>query len=46
MAEDQGSPELSTTEARQGTVEGIVRYVLGISLALVVAGFAVAYLVS
>ena len=46
MADNQGFPELSTTEARQGTMEGIVRYVLGISLALVVSGFAVAYLIS
>jgi hypothetical protein len=33
MAEDQGSAELTTTDARQATKEGVVRYVLGISLA-------------
>jgi hypothetical protein len=32
-----------TTEARQGTQEGVVRYVLGISLALVIIAFAVIY---
>jgi hypothetical protein len=45
MAEDQGSAELTTTDARQATKEGVVRYVLGISLSLVIVGFLVAYLV-
>jgi hypothetical protein len=45
MAENHGSPELSTTNARQATKEGVVRYVLGISLALVILGFFIAYLV-
>ena len=44
MADDQGSPELSPTDARQASKEGLVRYVLGISLALVIAGFAIAYI--
>jgi hypothetical protein len=35
--------EVSMTEARQGTQEGVVRYVLGISLALVIIAFAVIY---
>lgn len=33
----------STTEARQGTTEGVVRYVLLASLVLVVVLFIVAY---
>ena len=43
MAEDQGSVELSATAARQATKDGVVRYVLGVSLILVIAGFLVAY---
>jgi hypothetical protein len=43
MAEDQGSAKLSPTEARQATKEGVVRYVLAISLVLVIAGFLIAY---
>jgi hypothetical protein len=35
---------VTTTEARQATKEGVVRYVLAISLALVVVLFVVAYL--
>ncbi|HEV2100910.1 MAG TPA: hypothetical protein VGR45_18535 [Stellaceae bacterium] len=35
---------VSETEARQATKEGVVRYVLAISLVLVVVLFAVAYL--
>ena len=35
---------VTTTEARQATKEGVVRYVLLISLALVVVLFLVAYL--
>jgi hypothetical protein len=38
--------ELSTTEARQGTRENVVRYVLAISMALVIIGFAVIYYVT
>ena len=34
------------TEVRQGSKYGIVRYVLAISTALVVIGFAVAYMTS
>lgn len=45
MAQNQGSPDVTTTEARQATKEGVGRYVLGISLALVVLGFFIAYLV-
>jgi hypothetical protein len=45
MAEDQGSAELTATDARQATKEGVVRYVLAISLALVIGGFLIAYLV-
>ena len=35
---------VTTTEARQATKEGVVRYVLAISLALVVVLFVSAYL--
>jgi hypothetical protein len=35
---------VTTTEARQPTKEGVVRYILAISLALVVVLFVVAYL--
>lgn len=45
MAQNQGSPDITTTDARQATKEGVVRYVLGISLALVIVGFFIAYLV-
>jgi hypothetical protein len=45
MAQNHGSPDVTTTEARQATKEGVVRYVLGISLALVILGFFIAYLV-
>jgi hypothetical protein len=44
MTDHRSSAELSATEARQATKEGVVRYVLGISLFLVIAGFAIAYL--
>jgi hypothetical protein len=40
-----GRLDVSTTEARQGSQEGVVRYVLGMSLALVVLAFAIAYFV-
>jgi hypothetical protein len=36
---------VNTTEARQGTKEGVVRYVLLISLVLVVVLFAIAYII-
>lgn len=36
----------SPTEARAGTKEGVVRYVLAISLALVVVLFIVGYIVA
>lgn len=36
----------SPTNARAGSKEGVVRYVLGISIALVVILFVVGYLVS
>jgi hypothetical protein len=45
MAQNHGSPDVTTTDARQATKEGVVRYVLGISLALVILGFFIAYLV-
>ena len=38
--------EKPPTEARAASKEGVVRYVLGISIVLVVILFAVAYLVS
>jgi hypothetical protein len=37
--------EISTIDARQGTREGVVRYVLGISLTLVIVGFVVIYMI-
>lgn len=44
---DDGRRVVETpTEARQGSKPGIVRYVLAISLALVVIAFAVAYITS
>jgi hypothetical protein len=44
--QDGGRIELSTTEARQGTRENVVRYVLIISMAVVIIGFAVIYYVT
>jgi hypothetical protein len=38
-----GSVELSATSARQASTEGVVRYVLAISLTLVIIALAVAY---
>lgn len=38
------SPVLNETEARQGVPTGHMRYVLGISLALVIVAFTVIYL--
>ena len=43
MRQDDRRLEVPGTEARSGTREGVVRYVLGISLALVIIGFAVIY---
>jgi hypothetical protein len=40
---EEGRLEISTTEARQGTRENVVRYVLIISMAVVIVGFAVIY---
>jgi len=37
--------EVPTTAARSATKEGVGRYVLGISLTLVIAAFVIAYLV-
>lgn len=38
------APVKTPTAARQGSREGVVRYVLGISLALVIAAMVIAYL--
>jgi hypothetical protein len=46
MADNKGHVEIPPTAARQATNEGIVRYVLVISLALVIVAFVVVYLVS
>jgi hypothetical protein len=40
----KGPNEIETTRARQGEAPGHVRYVLVISMALVVAAFAIIYL--
>jgi hypothetical protein len=45
MVENHGPPDVTATDSRQATKEGVVRYVLGISLALVILGFLIAYLV-
>ncbi len=39
-------PPGSTNAARQGATHGVVRYVLGISLVLVVVAFVIAYVAS
>ena len=46
MAENEGHVEKSPTAARQASNEGVVRYVLMISLALVIVAFVVVYLIS
>lgn len=46
MDKEQGSVEVPAREARQASKEGVVRYVLGISLTLVVIGFIIAYFAS
>ncbi len=43
--EDNVHRELPAEDARQGETPGIVRYMLGVSLGLVVVAFAVIYLV-
>ncbi len=43
---EDGHPVISTTRARQGKTLGAMRYVLGVSLALVIIIFAVAYLIT
>ena len=40
-----GAPVVDGTEARAGSREGVVRYVLGIGLGLAVAAMVVAYFV-
>jgi hypothetical protein len=42
---DQSPPRDATTKARQGETTGVVRWVLGISLSLVIIGMVVAFLV-
>ena len=46
MAENKEHVEIPPTAERQATKEGVVRYVLVISLALVIVAFVVVYLVS
>ena len=41
---DQAPPKDASTKARQGETAGIVRWVLGISLTLVIIGIVVAFL--
>jgi hypothetical protein len=43
---EDGHPVISTTRARQGQALGAMRYVLGVSLALVVIVLAVAYVLT
>lgn len=43
---EDGHPVISTTRARQGITLGAMRYVLGVSLALVVVVLAVAYVLT
>jgi hypothetical protein len=43
---DNPRPIKSATEARQGQTPGVVRWVLGVSLALVIVGMLVAYFVA
>ena len=42
---DEPEAHLTTDEARAGSTPHIVRYILGISLALVVVAFAIAVLI-
>jgi hypothetical protein len=46
MAENHEHVELRPTAARQASKEGVVRYVLLISLGLVIVAFVVVYLVA
>jgi hypothetical protein len=46
MDKEQGAVEVPAQKARQASKEGVVRYVLMISLILVIIGFIVAYFVS
>ena len=41
---DQPPPKDASTKARQGETAGVVRWVLGISLTLVIIGMVVAFL--
>jgi uncharacterized membrane protein YhdT len=43
---DKPPPVKTTTEARQGQTTGVVRWILGVSLALVIVAMIVAYFVS
>jgi hypothetical protein len=43
---DRSPPVKTATEARQGRTTGVVRWVLGISLTLVVVAMIIAYWVS
>ena len=43
---DEGETHLTRTEARGGSTPGVTRYVLGVSLVLIVVIFAVLLLVS
>jgi hypothetical protein len=43
---DKPPLEISTTDARQGQTTGVVRWVLGISLAAAIVGMIIAFLVS
>ncbi|MGH6740710.1 MAG: hypothetical protein ACREDY_17075 [Bradyrhizobium sp.] len=43
---EDGHPVISTGRARQGIKTGAMRYVLGVSLALIIVVFAVAYLLT
>jgi hypothetical protein len=45
MARNPEHVELSPNEARQARPEGVGRYVLGVSLALVVIAFAIIYFI-
>jgi len=44
MMTDDRQEQVTTTESRAGSTPHVTRYVLGISLALVVALFAIIYL--
>jgi hypothetical protein len=43
---EEGHPVISTERAREGVTLGAMRYVLGVSIALVVVVFVVAYLLT